>query len=168
MVYVIQVCWQLASRIRTELQFRPDAARKPSTKLCDIYHCCVYSEKLLMMDRETVRNMQFYSKNKFEKLVYLFRFIIRIYHDARSPERQIELTHIFTVRCIAFWYLAAVKMVVYFALFERIWHERLCTKPGPVLEGRKDARLGACVHVIRQLKPKYQSQLIYTDKFRSV
>jgi len=23
----------------------------------DIYHCCVYSEKLLMMDRVTVRNM---------------------------------------------------------------------------------------------------------------
>ena len=26
-------------------------------KLYDIYHCCVYSEKLLMMDRGTVRNM---------------------------------------------------------------------------------------------------------------
>jgi len=26
--------------------------------------------------------------NKFEKLVHLFDFIIRIYHDARSPERQ--------------------------------------------------------------------------------
>jgi len=25
--------------------------------LYDIYHCCVYSEKLLMMGRETVRNM---------------------------------------------------------------------------------------------------------------
>ena len=41
-----------------------------------------------MMDRETVRNVKFYSKNKFEKLVYLVGFIIRIYHDARSPERQ--------------------------------------------------------------------------------
>ena len=30
MVYVIQVCWQLASRIRTELQFRPDPVRKLS------------------------------------------------------------------------------------------------------------------------------------------
>jgi len=27
------------------------------TNLYDIYHCCVYSEKLLMMDRGTVRNM---------------------------------------------------------------------------------------------------------------
>jgi hypothetical protein len=50
----------------------------------------VYSEKLLMMDRVTVRNMlEFYSKNKFEKLAHLVGFIVRIYHDARSPERQI-------------------------------------------------------------------------------
>jgi len=53
MVYDIQ----LASRIRTELQFRPDPARKLSPNLYDINHCCVYSEKLLMMDRGTVRNM---------------------------------------------------------------------------------------------------------------
>jgi len=35
-------------------QFRPDPARK----LYDIhvYHCCVYSEKLLMMNRGTLRN----------------------------------------------------------------------------------------------------------------
>ena len=31
--------------------------RKLSVNLYDIYHCCVYSEKLLMMDRGTVRNM---------------------------------------------------------------------------------------------------------------
>ena len=42
----------LASRIR------PDPACKLSANLYDIYHCCVYSEKLLMMDRGTVRNMQ--------------------------------------------------------------------------------------------------------------
>jgi len=46
---------QLASRIRTEL--RPDPARKLSANLYDINHCCVYSKKLLMMDRGTVRNM---------------------------------------------------------------------------------------------------------------
>jgi len=45
------------SRIRTELRFHPDPARKLSANLYDIYHCCVYSEKLLMMDRGTVRNM---------------------------------------------------------------------------------------------------------------
>jgi len=39
-------------------KIRPDPARKLSANLYDIYHCCVYSEKLLMMDRGTARNMQ--------------------------------------------------------------------------------------------------------------
>jgi len=43
--------------IRIYHQFRPDPARKLSANLYDIYHCCMYSEKLLMMDRGTVRNM---------------------------------------------------------------------------------------------------------------
>ena len=44
MSYRLQL--QLASRIRTELQFfHPDPARKLSANLYDIYHCCVYSEK---------------------------------------------------------------------------------------------------------------------------
>ena len=34
-----------------------DPARKLPANLYDIYHCCVYSEKFLMMDRGTVRNM---------------------------------------------------------------------------------------------------------------
>ena len=40
MVYVIKFCRQL------------------SANLYDIHHCCVYSEKLLMMNRGIVRNMQ--------------------------------------------------------------------------------------------------------------
>jgi len=39
--------------------------------------------------RNCPKHVEFYSKNKFEKLVYLVGFIIRIYHDARSPERKI-------------------------------------------------------------------------------
>ena len=35
-------------------------------------------------------HVEFYSKNEFEELLYLVGFIIRIYHDARSPERQIH------------------------------------------------------------------------------
>jgi len=50
-------CQQPVNRIRTELQFRPDLACKLSANLYDIYHCCVYSEKFLMMDRGTVRNI---------------------------------------------------------------------------------------------------------------
>jgi len=60
--------------------FRPDPARK----LYNIYHCCVYSEKLLMMDRGTVRkHVEFYSKNKFEKLVHHIGFN---HHHHHVPE----------------------------------------------------------------------------------
>ena len=38
--------------------------------------------------RNCPKHVELYSKNKFEKLVHLVGFIIRIYHDARSPERQ--------------------------------------------------------------------------------
>ena len=54
--------------------------------------CCVCSSRLLVMDRDTVRNIQSpIPKNEFEKLVFLVGFIIRIYHDARSLECQIQL-----------------------------------------------------------------------------
>ena len=35
--------------------------------------------------RNGPKHVEFYSKNKSEKLVHLVGFIIRIYHDARSP-----------------------------------------------------------------------------------
>ena len=69
--------------------------RKLSTNLYDIYHCFVYSEKLLM-DRRTVRNMQSFipkinSINQCVQLVittiYLFIYLF-IYHDARSHEHK--------------------------------------------------------------------------------
>ena len=34
------------------------------------------------------KHVEFYSKNKFEKLVHLVVLCIRLYHDARSSERQ--------------------------------------------------------------------------------
>ena len=40
------------------MYFRPDPTRKLSANLYDIYHCCVYSEKLLMMERKAFWNMQ--------------------------------------------------------------------------------------------------------------
>jgi len=85
--------WYMSYRFADSLRagsgrkFRPDPVRKLSANLYDIYHYCVFSKELLMMDRGTVRN-----KNKFEKLVHLFGFIKRIYHDARSPERQIRVS----------------------------------------------------------------------------
>ena len=42
-----------------------------------------------MMDRENCpKHVEFYFKNKFEKILPLVGFITRIYHDARSPERK--------------------------------------------------------------------------------
>ena len=38
--------------------------------------------------RNCPKHVEFYSINKFEKLVHLIGFIVRLYHDARSPERQ--------------------------------------------------------------------------------
>jgi len=72
--------------------FRPDPARKLSANLYDIYHCCVYSEKTPDDgQRNCPRHVEFYFKNKFEELVHLVGFIIRIYHDAQSPEPRINL-----------------------------------------------------------------------------
>ena len=38
-----------------------------------------------------LKHVEFYSKNKFDKSVHLVGFIIRMYHNAQSPERQILL-----------------------------------------------------------------------------
>jgi hypothetical protein len=47
--------------------------------LYDIYHCCVYSEELLMMEVGTVRNTyNFIPRKKIEKLVHIVGFIVRI------------------------------------------------------------------------------------------
>jgi len=42
--------------------------------------------------RNCLKHVEFYSKNKFESFVRLVGFIIKIYDDARSPERQIPHT----------------------------------------------------------------------------
>ena len=52
-------------------------------------YCCVYSEKTRDDGHwDSAKHVELYSKNKFEKLVHLVGFIIRIYHDSRSPERH--------------------------------------------------------------------------------
>jgi hypothetical protein len=48
--------------------------------------------------RNYPKHVEFYPKNKSEKLVHLVGFIIRIYHDARSPERQ-EFTELQKIVC---------------------------------------------------------------------
>jgi len=48
---------------------------------------CVQWKTLDVGQMNCPKHVEFYSKNKFEKLMHLVGFIIRIYHDARSPER---------------------------------------------------------------------------------
>ena len=47
--------------------------------------------------RNCPKHVEFYSKNKFEKLVHLVGFIIRIYHDARSPEHRITERNLYGI-----------------------------------------------------------------------
>ena len=69
MVYVIQVCWQLASRIRMF---------QLSANLYGIYHCCVYSEKTHDDgQRNCPKHVGSYSKKEFDKLLHLAGFIVR-------------------------------------------------------------------------------------------
>ena len=57
--------------------------------------------------RNCLRHKEFYCKNKFEKLLHLVGFIIRIYHDSRSPERQFITIHghmnVNLSRCTVTW-----------------------------------------------------------------
>jgi len=54
-----------------------------------------------------MKHVEFYSKNKFEKLVHLVGFIIRIYHGTQSSERQIT-EHMF---CVAFKGLKVTRLI---------------------------------------------------------
>jgi len=50
--------WCMSNRFADSLWAGANApAHKLSANLYDIHHCCVYSGKLLKMDRGTVRNM---------------------------------------------------------------------------------------------------------------
>jgi len=92
MVYVIQVCWQLASRIRT---FRPDPARKLSAHVLLL---CVQWKTPNDGQRNCPKHVDFYSKNKLEKLVHLVGFIIRILFKKK------ELLNFFlNIPCIIQW-----------------------------------------------------------------
>jgi len=76
MVYVIQVCRNCSSVLILLAS-------------CQLPLLCVQWKTPDDGQGNCPKHVDFYSKNKFEKLVYLVGFIIRVFHDARSPERQI-------------------------------------------------------------------------------
>ena len=88
MVYVIDVCWQLASRIGKEPVPSRSCSQNVSKLVWHISFLCV--EWITPDDgqRNGSKHEGFYSKNKIVKLVNLVGFITRIYHDARSSGRQ--------------------------------------------------------------------------------
>ena len=63
-----------------------DPARKLSANL----YVLLYVQWKIPDDgqRSSPKHVEFYYKNKFEELVHLVGFIARIFHDARSAERQ--------------------------------------------------------------------------------
>jgi len=51
------ICHSACEQDQDGTEFRHDPARKLSANLYGVHHCCVNSEKHLMMDTGTVRNM---------------------------------------------------------------------------------------------------------------
>jgi len=69
-------------------------ARELSANLYTIYLLlCVQWKTPDDGQRNCPKHIEFYSKNKFEKLVHLVGFIVRIYHDARSYECKIQIRY---------------------------------------------------------------------------
>jgi len=113
MVYVIQVtvtaCEQDQDRTAVRSWSCSQAVRKP------VWHIpllCVQRKTPYGGQRNCPKHVEFYCKNKFEKLVHLVGFVIRIYHDARSTECQI-CRHCLTC------YVAVLFCIVYC-----LWHAR--------------------------------------------
>jgi len=81
MVYVIQFCWQLASRIR---MVRLEPACKLSANLYVLL--CVQWKPPDDGQRNFSKHVEFYSKNKFEESVHLVGFTKRIHSLVLSLE----------------------------------------------------------------------------------
>ena len=117
-------------RIRT---FRPDPARNLSAK--PVWHIALLCLQCRTPDdgqRNCPKHVEFYSKNKFEKVVHLVGSIIRIYRDARSPERQNPSLYLHTwqvtpsLECRAMLSLSAIRFWIHVKLVSHynIWKRR--------------------------------------------
>ena len=92
MVYVIDVCWKLASRIRMEPSwFCSQAVNKT---LWHIPLLCVQWKTPDDGHMNSPKHVEFHSKNKFYKLMHLFCFVIRkiILPVHNTPQTDLWLT----------------------------------------------------------------------------
>ena len=79
MLNVIQVCCQLTSRIRTEPVPSRSCLQAVSKPVWHIPLLCVQWKTPDDGQRNCPKHVEFYSKNKFEKLMHPVGFIIRIF-----------------------------------------------------------------------------------------
>ena len=107
-----RLCWQLASRIKMESILILLASCQQT---CMTYHCCVQWKTPDDGQRNCPKHVEFYSKNKSDKLVHLVGLIIRTYHDARSPERQIQaliaITRALPPGCTMLYYMLDAQLL---------------------------------------------------------
>ena len=117
-VYVIQVMLTACQRDQDSI------LASSQHNLYDIYILlCVKCQTPDDGQRNCPKHVEFYSKNKFEKSVHLFGFIIRIYHGARFSECQIYILNRPTDRnsCLCIWpdFIQVVRFFVFLA--ETVW-----------------------------------------------
>jgi len=100
-------------------RYRSSLLASSQHNLCDIYLLlCVQCETPDDGQRNCPKHVEFYSKNKFDKLVQCVGFIIRIYHDAQSSECQIQpdnlasiWSHVCWINRILLYWLAYVNQI---------------------------------------------------------
>jgi hypothetical protein len=80
--------WYMSYRFSESLRAVSGQNRVPSWSCC-IPSLCVQWKTPDDGQRNCPNHVEFYSKNKLQKLVHLTGFIIKSYHDTRSPERQV-------------------------------------------------------------------------------
>ena len=118
-------------------------------------YCCVYSARLLMMDRKPVRNMQSsIPKNKFENLVHLIGFRIRICHTEiwYNNNNYYYYYQFFIMRCRNYLSLIFFPASVLFTpsflsllwlYVVSVWNFLFCCLPGTFIK-----RLGFIIIII--------------------
>ena len=76
--------------------------------------------------RNCPKYVEYYSKNKFEKLVHLVGFIIRIFHDARSAEPQ-TFSNVQLATCFGYsnHHQADISVHGHGMFSAAVWHHKL-------------------------------------------
>jgi len=106
-----------------------------SKPVCHIPLLCVQWKTPDDGQRNCLKHVEFYSENKFEKLVYLAGFIIRIHHDIRSPEHQIHNVTFRWFFCLTYFCFILTLLYLQYILPATVHinnQERLTRGEGPI------------------------------------